>query len=218
MCSARPLALLGTLALTACAVAPPSGPTVLATPPEGKNLGEFQREDASCRNYASSQIGYGTPAQGANQAAIGSAALGTALGAAAGALLGSAGAAAGTGAAIGAGTGLLAGSAIGTNNAQASGYALQQRYDVAYTQCMASAGNRVQAATVAPPPPGIAYPAYPYYYGGYPYYGGYSPYYWGYPYYGYGPSISLGFFGSFGGPHYHRHGSFHHGFHRGRHR
>jgi len=213
MFSARPLALLGTLALTACAVAPPSGPTVLAMPPEGKNLGEFQQEDAGCRNYASAQIGYGTPAQGANQAAVGSAALGTVLGAAAGALLGAAGGAAGTGAAVGAGTGLLAGSAIGGSNAQASGYALQQRYDMAYAQCMASAGNRVQAA-VAAPPAGYGY-SYPYY-GGYPYYYGYGgyPYYWGYPYY-YGPSVSLGFFGASGGRHFHHHHGFHGG---GRHR
>ena len=61
------------------------------------------------------------PGPGGNQAAVGSAALGTALGAGAGALLGSAGGAMGAGAAIGAGTGLLAGSAVGASNAQASG-------------------------------------------------------------------------------------------------
>ena len=117
-------ALLGGFLLAGCAVRPPTGPTILAIPPEGKNLAQFQQEEAGCRNYAFNQIGI-TPAQGANQAAVGSAVAGTAIGAAAGALLGAAGGAAGAGAAIGAGTGLLAGSAIGANNAQASGYALQ---------------------------------------------------------------------------------------------
>ena len=52
------LGLVGAFGLTACATAvPPSGPTVLVLPPEGKNLGRFQQEDANCRNYASSQIG-----------------------------------------------------------------------------------------------------------------------------------------------------------------
>lgn len=190
--------LVGVLALGACAVVPPSGPTVLAMPPKGKGLDRFQAEEGQCRNYASGQIGYGTPQQGANQAAVGSAVAGTALGAAAGALLGSAGGAAGAGAAIGAGTGLLAGSAIGGSNAQASGYGLQTRYDQAYAQCMASVGNQVQAAYSAPLSLGYAapyaYPAYPYYGPGYPYYGpGYG--------YGYGPTVSFGLFGgSWGRP------------------
>lgn len=206
--SARLAVLTGALGLGACAVVPPSGPTLLATPPEGKNLTQFQSEEGGCRTYASSQIGYGTPQQGANQAAVGSAVAGTALGAAAGALLGSAGGAAGAGAAIGAGTGLLVGSAVGGNNAQASGTSLQARYDQAYAQCMASAGNRVQPGYAAPAvayaspyAAPYAYPAYPYY-GGYPYYG---PAYG----YGFGPSVSLGFFGGFGRPYYYgRHGGF----------
>jgi uncharacterized protein YcfJ len=194
--------LLGGILLAGCAVRPPTGPTVLAVPPEGKDLARFQQEEANCRNYAFNQIGI-TPAQAANQSAAGSAVAGTALGVAAGALLGAAAGSPGTGAALGAGTGLLAGSAVGANNAQLSGYSLQARYDQAYTQCLASAGNQVQtAATYASPYYGGFYPAYPYY-GSY-----YSPYYGGFygPGFGYRPGLSLGLgFGiggyrHFGGP------------------
>lgn len=189
------LALLVPLSLGACAVAPPSGPSVLALPAKGKDLQTFQAEDMNCRNYAQAQIG-GTPAQAANQAAVGSAAIGTGLGAAAGALLGSAGGAMGAGAAIGAGAGLLAGSAVGASNAQASGGSLQQRYDNAYTQCIASTGNSVQAppaplVTAYPVAPAYAYP-YPAYAYPYPYYG--PGYYWG-------PSASFGFYRGWGGWH-----------------
>ena len=83
------------------------------------------------------------PAQAANNSAVGSAVVGTALGAAAGAALGSIGGAVGAGAAVGGATGLLAGSAIGAGNAQASGAAVQQRYDMTYTQCMVSKGDTV---------------------------------------------------------------------------
>lgn len=94
--SALPVSV-GILALAACAVALPTGPAVVALPPEGKNLAQFQQEDAGCRGYAQQQIGYGSPQQAANQDAIGSAALGTAVGAAAGAAIGAAAGAAGTG-------------------------------------------------------------------------------------------------------------------------
>ena len=104
------LGLAGAFGLTACATAvPPSGPTVLVLPPEGKSLGRFQQEDANCRNYASSQLG----------------------------------------------------PVIGANNARVSSYTLQRRYDVAYVQCMAASGNRLQPPTV----------------------GCYSPYVYGYPRY-----------------------------------
>jgi hypothetical protein len=173
--------VMGGFLLAGCAVRPPTGPTVLAVPPEGKALSQFQQEEANCRNYAFDQIGI-SPAQGANRSAAGSAVAGTGLGAAAGALPGAAGGSAGTGAAVGAGTGLLAGSAIGANNAQTSSYGLQARYDMAYTQCLASTGNKVQTAAAYASPYG--------HYGGYPYY---SPYYGGY--YGpgfYGPGLSMG--------------------------
>lgn len=192
------LALLPALGLVACAVALPAGPMVLATPPQGKDPARFQQEDAYCRDVATTGI---SPAQAAGNAAVGSAAVGTALGAAAGALIGSAAGNAGAGAAIGAGTGLLAGSAIGAGNAQASGAATQQAYDMRYTQCMTGYGNTVQAGVI-PPGPGYAYSgsvptvtpyATPYVA---PYYGGYGAPGWGY--FG-APSVTLGFGYGWGG-------------------
>src|ERR1700733_6385779 len=126
--------LLGTLVLGACAVAPPTGPTVLVLPPAGKDLAQFQADDGTCRGYAVQQIGYGAPQQAANQSAIGSAALGTAVGAAAGAAVGAAAGSPGAGAAVGAASGLVAGSAVGAGNASASAAELQQHYNVSYTQ------------------------------------------------------------------------------------
>lgn len=186
------LMLLPLLGLGACAVTPPAGPMILATPPQGKELGRFQQEDAFCRQQAFGATGGISPQQAAGNAAVGSAAVGTALGAAAGALIGSASGAAGAGAAIGAGTGLLAGSAVGANSAYASSAAMQQAYDVAYAQCMTGYGNTVQAG-VLPPGPGYAAGAVPYVT---PYTTPYPPagYGWWGPGYYYGaPSVTLGF-------------------------
>jgi hypothetical protein len=171
------LSMAGPLALGACAVAPPSGPTVMALPPQGKSLEAFQQEDGACRGYASQITGGVAPAQAATNSGLASAAVGTALGAAAGALIGSAGGAVGGGAAIGAGAGLLAGSAIGAGNAGATAGALQSQYNTAYTQCMYAKGNSVQSAPA--PAYGYGYRAYPY---GYPYGYGYG---YGYAYPGY---------------------------------
>src|SRR5262249_1508598 len=100
------------------------------------------------------------------QAAVGSAAVGTALGALTGAAIGSASGNVGAGAAIGAGTGLVAGSAVGAGSARAAGGSLQARYDTVYAQCMTAKGNRVAAPYVAEPV--YVYP---------------RPYYWGHGYY-----------------------------------
>ena len=82
------LGLVSILAISACTVAPPQGPSVMALPAQGKPFEVFQRDDMNCRGYASQQIG-GSVAQASNNAAVGSAAVGTALGVAAGAALGS---------------------------------------------------------------------------------------------------------------------------------
>ncbi len=193
-------ALLGGFLLAGCTVRPPTGPTVLAVPPEGKNLTQFQQEEANCRNYAFNQIGV-SPAQGANQAVAGSAVAGTALGTAAGALLGAAAGSPGTGAAVGAGTGLLAGSAVGANNAQVSSAGLQARYDQAYTQCLASTGNQVHASFSYASP---YYPSYPYYS---PYFGGfYGPGFYG-PSIGLGLGFGVGYGRFYGGPRFYGGGS-----------
>jgi hypothetical protein len=187
------LGVVSVLALSACAVAPPQGPSVMALPPQGKQFEAFQQDDATCRGFATQQTGGASAAQAANNSAVGSAVLGTALGAGVGAALGSVGGAVGAGAAIGGATGLLAGSAIGANNAQAAGGNVQARYDTAYTQCMYSKGNTVQSA-----PGGYAAG-----YGGYPAAGyGYPAGYYPGPYYGpgyYGPEVVIGGGWGYGG-------------------
>lgn len=180
------------LALSACAVVRPSGPSVLAIPAEGRDLGSFNAQEANCRGYADAQIGPVDTVR-ATDNAVGTAAVGTAIGAVAGALIGSASGNAGAGAAIGAGTGLAAGSVVGAGGAQASSADLQGRYDAAYIQCITASGNTV-ALPQAP-----AYPGYPYGYAQpYPYYapvvpsvqlrfggpGYYGPRYYGPRYYG----------------------------------
>ena len=165
-----PVALTSVVLLSACAVAPPSGPAVMALPPQGKAFDTFQREDGYCRDVASQQSGGGQAVVAAQNNAVGSAVVGTAIGAGVGALLGAAGGNVGAGAAIGAGAGLLVGSAAGSNGAQYSARDMQMRYDTSYTQCMYAYGNSVQSAPVAYAP---AYPApyaYPYGYAS-PYYG-----------------------------------------------
>ena len=151
------------LALGACTVPPPAGPTVAVMPGQGKSLEQFQADDANCRNFAQSRIGT-TPAEAATNSAIGSAAVGTGVGAAIGALAGAAAGNAGLGAAAGAGAGLLYGSAAGSGASQQS-YAWAQRdYDVFYVQCMTANGNQGPQTASAPgygPPPGYgAQPGY----------------------------------------------------------
>ena len=142
------LALVGAFCLTfgGCAYNGPAAPSFAAMPGPHKSYESFQGDDQYCQAAAQQAIGYQSPGQAANDAAVGSAVIGTALGALAGAALGSAAGHVGTGAAVGAGTGLVAGSAVGSNAAAAGG-SLQARYDTVYAQCMTAKGNRV------PPPP-----------------------------------------------------------------
>jgi hypothetical protein len=181
------------LALGACTVAPPPGPSVMAMPGKDKSFEAFQQDDIACRQYAWQQTGGVPPAAAATQSGVGSAVVGTALGAAAGAAIGSLGGAVGAGAAIGAATGLVAGSAVGANAAAASYGNVQQAYDVSYTQCIYAHGDTVQG-----PPTGYA-GGYPY--PGYPAYAAYPAYPYPYPYaYSgyYGPSLAIGFGGGWG--------------------
>jgi hypothetical protein len=195
-------AIIGALSLAGCAVAPPTGPDVMVLPGKDKSLESFQQDDAACRQYASAQIGYASPAEAATESAVGSTALGTVLGGAAGAAIGAATGNPAAGAAIGAGGGFLTGGAGGLGAAQESGISLQRRYDMGYLQCMSAKGENVPTASAAAP----AYPYYPPYY--YPYY----PYPYYPPYYG---SAFFGFGGGFG---FHGHHGHHfHGFHRGHH-
>ena len=81
------------------------------------------------------------------------------LGAAAGALLGSASGHAGPGAAIGAGSGLVAGGLLGGASGRRAAAATQNRYDMAYTQCIVAQGERI--VPPAPPPAMLVYASPP---------------------------------------------------------
>ena len=135
----------GALSLGACMVMP-TGPTTLVMPGRGATMDRFRFDDNECRQYAYYQIGGVTAQDAANQAAVGSAVVGTAVGALAGAAIGGS-----QGAAVGAGVGLVGGSAYGANSAYASGYGTQRQYNHAYIQCMYVKGHSV------PVPAGMAY-------------------------------------------------------------
>ncbi len=153
-------------ALSACATIP-DGPSVAVLPGANKSFEQFREDNVVCRHYAQETVGQ-TAGQAAADSAVKSAAVGTALGAAAGALIGAATGNAGTGAAIGAGGGLLAGGAFGSDAYGRSAYVVQDRYDIAYMQCMYTKGNQVPMPTAyrltspgyqppPPPPPQGAY-------------------------------------------------------------
>lgn len=159
------------LAITGCASLP-NGPSVMVLPGTGLSFDQFRNDDAVCQQFATFQVGGTSANQAGVDSGVTSAAVGTALGAAAGAAIGG-----GRGAAIGAGTGLVGGSIVGTGAASGSMYEVQQRFDVAYIQCMYAKGHRVPvsgqfsgaiqqqpmapAANVPPPPPGSPPPPPP---------------------------------------------------------
>lgn len=142
--SAFVLATLAGLGLLAGCVTTPMGPTVAVMPGPGKSFDAFRADDAACRQFAGQQVAGG--AEAANNQAVGTAAIGTAIGAGLGAAVGG-----GRGAAVGAATGATAGTAIGAGNAQQAQMSLQQRYDIAYTQCMYAKGEQVPGQPPAPP-------------------------------------------------------------------
>ncbi len=131
--------------LGACTIMP-NGPNVMVLPGSGMSTERFRADDYVCRDFAMAQIGGRSSQQAANQAAIGSAVVGTAIGAVAGAAIGG-----NQGAAVGAGAGLLVGGAVGSDAARSSGYGSQRQYDNAYIQCMYTKGHRV------PVPANVAY-------------------------------------------------------------
>lgn len=150
------LALLGPVLLLAACAQTPLGPTVAVMPAPGKPFDVFQADQLLCKQYAEGQVA--GQAENANMRAVGAAALTTALGAGLGAAIGSASGAAGIGAGIGAGSGALGGAGIGAMQSDRANMTIQQRYDVAFSQCMYSRGNQVPgfvpAQPVYAPPPG----------------------------------------------------------------
>jgi hypothetical protein len=155
--SKRPVLLgtLSTLLFGACAILP-SGPSVMVLPGSQKTFEQFREDDTLCQLYARQAVGGQTPTQTAMDSGTASAVTGTAVGAAAGALIGAAAGEPAGGAAIGAGSGLLLGSAAGSGAYEGSGYALQNRYDITYIQCMYAKGHQVPVSAASryqPPPP-----------------------------------------------------------------
>jgi hypothetical protein len=154
------------LALGAC-VTVPTGPSVMVLPGSTKTFEQFQVDDAACRQWAHQQTGTTAGKASTNTTATG-AVLGTAVGAAAGAAIGAAGGNPAAGAAIGAGTGLVGGTAIGAGQAHGAYHSVQQRYNMAFMQCMYAKGNQIPVArgsvapgysSSTPPPPPPARPS-----------------------------------------------------------
>jgi hypothetical protein len=136
--------------LAGCASAP-TGPRVAVMPTPGKPFELFMQEEQICRNYAAQSVG-----QSRNDAAaqnfIGAAAVGTVIGAAADVLSNG-----GHGGGSGAGAGLVMGSMVGAGESANASHDAQQRYDIAYEQCMYAKGNQVPGyvtprTTYFPPP------------------------------------------------------------------
>ena len=148
---AKGLRFAAVLLVAGCA-AQPLRPSVAVMPAPNKPFEVFQQDQAACQQYAGQQAGGPKAANAANDQFASSATFGTLLGAAVGALL----TWNGQGAASGAAVGLLAGSAIGANNAGRTAQEVQWQYDTAYQQCMYARGDQVpgyQSATIPPPPP-----------------------------------------------------------------
>ncbi len=144
------LALVAPLLMLDSCAQTPLGPTIPVMPAPGKPFDVFQSDQALCKQFADSQVAGG--AQQANNRQVGTAILGTVLGAGLGAAIGG-----GRGAAIGAASGALGGTAVGAGPASQANMSLQQRYDLAYAQCMYSRGNQVPGFLPPPGPP----PGYP---------------------------------------------------------
>jgi uncharacterized protein YcfJ len=142
------LASAAALALLSACAQIPTGPSVAVMPPPGKPFEVFQADDQACRSYASQSAGANANDASAVSLAE-SAVVGTALGAAVGAV-------AGGHAAGGAAVGAVAGTALGVHEADRTGRTIQQRYDIAYQQCMYARGDVLPGQTVSryvPPPP-----------------------------------------------------------------
>ena len=156
--SPRVLLFAALLGLGACATLP-TGPAVMVLPGTGKSFDQFRFDDGACRQYAYDQVAGVTPSRAADDSGVRSAAVGTLLGAAAGAAIDGS-----SGAAAGAGIGLLFGGLAGAGAAEQSAYGAQQRYDIAYKQCMYAKGHRIPVSarfTQAPPAAGYTPPPPP---------------------------------------------------------
>ena len=146
------------LALGGCAVTP-TAPTVMVLPGAQTSPAQFQADSLACQQQATALLSGAV--QAANDQAAANVVVGTVMGAAVGALMGQGSHHSNNSVAWGAGTGMLIGGTAAAGSSQASSYSLQQRFNIAYVQCMYQRGNRVpgqirpvrQAPAVPPPPP-----------------------------------------------------------------
>src|SRR5271165_7004134 len=155
----RVIALItaATTTLSGC-VTPPMGPTIPSNPGPNRPWAAYQQDEQVCQDYASQRVA--GQADAANNRAVGSALIGAALGAGLGAAVRG-----GRGAGIGAASGAVVGTAVGSDQSARAQYSLQQRYNIAYGECMTSHGDSVQWAPGYPyPPPPGSYPPPPRYY------------------------------------------------------
>jgi hypothetical protein len=136
----RALSIAVALALSGCATVP-LGPSMMVLPGNGKTFDQFHADNAVCREWAMQQTGVKNGAS--TGSAVKGATVGTVVGAGAGAAIGAAGGNPGLGAAVGAGTGLLGGAAVGASRGDSPHRTAQQRYDMAYMQCMYAKGNQI---------------------------------------------------------------------------
>ena len=159
------LAVGAALTLAGCAVTP-TAPTVMVLPGAQTSQAQFQADSMECQQQAQAMLA--GKAEAANEQAAANVVVGTVIGAAVGALMGHGSYYPSDAVAWGAGTGLLIGSAAAGGSSQASSYSLQQRFNVAYVQCMYLRGNQVpgqvrprRLAPAVPPPPNYPPPNYP---------------------------------------------------------
>ena len=120
-------------------VTQPTGPTIPVMPGKNKSFADFQNDNSQCQDFADRRVA--GRAESANDHARLSAIIGAGLGAALGGAVGG-----GHGAGIGAAAGGAMGTAVGANQSAYAQGSLQQRYNIAYAQCMTAKGNRVSNA------------------------------------------------------------------------
>jgi hypothetical protein len=154
------------LTVAGCAVAP-TAPTVMVLPGTQSSPSQFQIDNFACQQQAQALLAGAV--QSANDQAAANIVVGTMMGAAVGALMGQGYYYGSDSVAWGAGTGLLIGGVASGGSSQVASYSLQQRFNIAYVQCMYQRGHQVpgwvrtrhQAPAVPPPPPNYPPPNYP---------------------------------------------------------
>jgi hypothetical protein len=127
--------LVAATLLSGCA-SPPMGPTAIVMPASGKPFEAFAQDQTMCKQFADGQVDNGADMSNLRQ--IGTVAVSTLLGGGLGAALRGA-----HGAEIGSAMGAITGAAMGGRGSAHDQNGLQNRYNLAYSQCMYARGNQV---------------------------------------------------------------------------